>query len=214
MLVLAVVQVFYHLPSELGKKAAMDDVVALDEDLAEARLPAGVILQVELVKAVEDVLVGVHIEGVDVEVVRRQVQALKNLFQGQVLAVAEDHHLVGLLLQLGFYEAQQVLLMHAGRVVDVSVHLAYIVEVTVWGSLLRQKLLIRIKHAVQVELLLQQLQAMVAQRLDGPHGDDLQHLVHVREEFHRGAGRRAQQLLVCVVRPYMHHAAHHCKVML
>lgn len=35
----------------------------------------------------EDVLVGVHVQGVDVEVVRREVQALKHLAQGEVLAV-------------------------------------------------------------------------------------------------------------------------------
>ena len=34
---------------------------------------------------------GVHVEGVNAEVVRRQLQALKNLFQRQILAVPVYH---------------------------------------------------------------------------------------------------------------------------
>lgn len=42
------------------------------------------------------------------------------------------------------------------------------------STLLRQKLLVRVQHDVQVELLLQKLQSVVAEALDGPHGRDLQ----------------------------------------
>ena len=41
----------------------------LDEDLAEAGLAAGVVLEVELVEAVEGVLVRMHVQGVHVQVV-------------------------------------------------------------------------------------------------------------------------------------------------
>ena len=44
----------------------------LDEDLAQARLAARVVLQVELVESVEDVFVRVHVQRVDVEVVPAQ----------------------------------------------------------------------------------------------------------------------------------------------
>ena len=45
---------------------------------------------VELVEAVERVLVRVHVERVDGEVVRRQIERLEDLREGEVLAVAVD----------------------------------------------------------------------------------------------------------------------------
>lgn len=44
-----------------------------------------------------------------------------------------------------------------------------------WCSLLGQELLICIQHDVQIELLLQQHQAVMAEALDGTHGRDLAH---------------------------------------
>ena len=41
----------------------------LDEDLPKPRLPKGVVLQVEAVKAVEGVLVGMHVQRVHVQVI-------------------------------------------------------------------------------------------------------------------------------------------------
>jgi hypothetical protein len=58
----------------------VDEVVLLDEDLAQPALAAGVVFEVELVKAVERVFVGVHVERVDVEVVARHRQRVKHLF--------------------------------------------------------------------------------------------------------------------------------------
>ena len=69
----------------------MDIIIRLQEDLAQPRLADRVVLQVELVEAVERVLVRVHVERVDREVVRGQVQRLEHLFQRQLLAVAVDH---------------------------------------------------------------------------------------------------------------------------
>ena len=54
-------------------------------------------------------------------------------------------------------------------------HLADIVEVSVRCGLLGQELLVSIEHDMQVELLLQQHEAMVAEALDGAHGRDLAH---------------------------------------
>lgn len=59
----------------------------LDEDLAQPALPKGVVLEVEAVEALEDVLVGVDVQHVHIEVVGREVERLKHLAQGQVLAV-------------------------------------------------------------------------------------------------------------------------------
>lgn len=52
-----------------------------------------------------------------------EVEGLKDLEQGEVLAVPEDDHLPRLLAQLAFDEAQQVLLVHARAVVHMRVHL-------------------------------------------------------------------------------------------
>ena len=51
------------------KMSLSGQVHLLDEDLAEARLAARVVLQVELVEAMENVLVGMHVEGVHIQVV-------------------------------------------------------------------------------------------------------------------------------------------------
>ena len=54
-------------------------------------------------------------------------------------------------------------------------HLSDVVEVAVRGGLLREELLVGIQLLVQAELLLQQHQAVVAERLGGAHGRDPQH---------------------------------------
>lgn len=54
-------------------------------------------------------------------------------------------------------------------------HLADIVEVSVRRSLLGQELLVSVEHDMQVELLLQQHEAVVAEALDGAHGSNLAH---------------------------------------
>ena len=54
-----------------------------------------------------------------------ELQRLKDLGKRQVLAVPEDDQLVGLLAQLALDEAQEVLLVHAGTVMHVGVHLSH-----------------------------------------------------------------------------------------
>lgn len=68
-----------------------------------------------------------------------EVEGLEDLLERQPLAVPEDDHLVRLLSQLAFDEAQQVLLVHAGAVVHVCVHLDK-VKTHSCGVLLRGKL--------------------------------------------------------------------------
>lgn len=52
-----------------------------------------------------------------------EVEGLKDLQQGEVLAVSEDDHLPWLLTQLALDEAQQVLLVHARAVMHMRIHL-------------------------------------------------------------------------------------------
>mmetsp|Transcript_1918 Transcript_1918/g.6623 ORF Transcript_1918/g.6623 Transcript_1918/m.6623 type:complete len:203 (+) Transcript_1918:622-1230(+) len=96
-LVLAHLEVVDHLLGHLGNVAPGDEVVRLEEDLAQAALACGVVLEVELVEAVEGV-VGVHVQRVDGQIVRRQTQRLEHLPQGHEAPVAEHHHFVSMTL--------------------------------------------------------------------------------------------------------------------
>lgn len=121
-------------------------VVSLDEDLPQNRLTDGVVLRVELIKAVERVAIlkgtkaikpylflgtasrwchsyRVHVQSVDAEIESRQVHALEHLFEGLTSAVLDVDDLPGVFLHGSLDESQQVLLIHAGRCVYVCVHL-------------------------------------------------------------------------------------------
>lgn len=50
----------------------------------------------------------VHVKCVDREVIGAQVQRLKHLCEGEVLAVTEDHHLIRLLRDLPLNESQEI----------------------------------------------------------------------------------------------------------
>ena len=63
------------------------------------------------------------VQRVHGEVVGVQVQPLEQLLQGHVLPVHFPHHALGVHTVRVLDEAQQVLLVHAGRRVDVGVHL-------------------------------------------------------------------------------------------
>ena len=72
----------------------------------------------------EGVPVGVHVEHVDGEVVGGEVHGREDLSEGHLTTVGRlAHHLVGVCLHGLLDEAQQVLLVHAGRRVDVGVYL-------------------------------------------------------------------------------------------
>jgi hypothetical protein len=93
-LVLALPEVLHDLVRELGEVAALDEVVRLEEDLTQAALPDRIVLQVELVEALPAVLDRMHVERVDREVVRGQLQRLENLLQGEFLPVTEDDNVL------------------------------------------------------------------------------------------------------------------------
>ncbi len=64
-----------------------------------------------------------HVQRVHAQVKRRQVHVLEHLHQRLAVAALHVHDLVWVFLHCAFNEAQQVLLVHAGRRVDVRVHL-------------------------------------------------------------------------------------------
>lgn len=141
-----------HL-DDVGKVFPLDMVVSLDEDLPQDGLTDGVVLGVELIKAVEcvPVLKGmrtvkpqpcaaqapppphgrspllqpyrVHVQSVYAQVEGRQVHALKHLLEGLASAVLDVDDLPGVFLHRSLDESQQVLLIHAGRRMYVCVHL-------------------------------------------------------------------------------------------
>lgn len=65
----------------------------------------------------------VHVECVDAEVIGRQVHVLEHLHQCVSSTVLHAHDLVRVFLHRSLDEAQEMLLVHAGRGVDVCVHL-------------------------------------------------------------------------------------------
>lgn len=76
-----------------------------------------------------------HIQGINAEMVGREPQTLKHLLQGELVAVTVDDDILWGLLHLGLDEAEKMLLVHAGRVVHVGVHLSHVVEVTMGHAL-------------------------------------------------------------------------------
>lgn len=71
-----------------------------------------------------------------------------------------------------------------------SPHLADVVEVTVRRALLRQELFVGIELHVQVELLLQQQQPVVTERLDRAHAGNAQNPAQMGSKLEKGATTR------------------------
>ena len=61
-------------------------------------------------------------------------------------------------------------------------HLADVVEVSVRRGLLGKELLVSIEHDMQIKLLFQQHEAMVAEALDGAHGSNFAHPVCLKQD--------------------------------
>ena len=64
-----------------------------------------------------------HVQGVHGEVVRVHVEVVEHLSEGELPPCLLQHHPLRLRLVGGLDEVEQVLLGHAGRCVNVSVHL-------------------------------------------------------------------------------------------
>ena len=76
-----------------------------------------------------------HIQGVNTEIICSEVDTRKHFCQSQVFAVPIQHHFVWAFLHFALNEPQQMLLVHAGRMVYVSIHLAHIVKISVRHTL-------------------------------------------------------------------------------
>ena len=95
----------------------------------------------------ERILVSVHVQCINRQVVCCKMQGLEHLFQGKFLSITENDDVLGIkcqqvrvymmrnahmgvVLHFGFDETQQVLLVHAARVVNVRVDFSEVVEIT------------------------------------------------------------------------------------
>ena len=107
-----------------------------------------------------------HSQFVNAEVECGQVELVEDLIErhGALLCVIEDDHITAC-LHLLLDKAQQVLLVHARSGVDVRVHFAHIVEVSVWHRFLLTDLLELVEHTMKLELGLQVMQTPVAEGL-------------------------------------------------
>ena len=65
---------------KLCKIAALDIVVCLEKYLTQSRFAYRVIFQVELVEAMERILMCMHVEGINRQIIRCQCERLKYLF--------------------------------------------------------------------------------------------------------------------------------------
>jgi hypothetical protein len=90
--VLAVLELFHQLVRHLREIAALDEIVGLEEYLAQSRLADGIVLEIELVEAVEDAIVCVHVQSIHCQVVGCQSDALEHFLQREVFVVTEYHH--------------------------------------------------------------------------------------------------------------------------
>jgi hypothetical protein len=99
---------------------------------------------------------------VDAQVVRGQVEILKDLVQGHGPFFGMiQHDRVPIRLHLLLYESQQMLLIHARSRVNVRVDLAHIVKVPMWHALLLAHLLELVQHTVQLKLGLEIVQSSI-----------------------------------------------------
>ena len=81
----------------------------------------------------------VTVQHVDSEVIRGQIHRLEHLVEGHDLVVDLAHTDLGICLDALLDEPEEMLLVHAGRTVNVGVHFSHVVEISMgYGLLLRQ----------------------------------------------------------------------------
>jgi len=97
----------------------------------------------------------VHVHGINAEIVGRQVQTLKDLLQRQFFPVTEDHQILWRFSHLCLDESQQMLLIHTRAMMNVSIHLSHVVEITMGHPFDLGQLLILVQKDVHVPLALQ-----------------------------------------------------------
>jgi hypothetical protein len=72
------------------------------------------------------------------------------------------------MLQFGFDKAEEMLLVHAGRVVDVCVYFSDVVVISVWNTLRIEHFLSLIQEDIEIPLPVEVLQSLVGKSLALP----------------------------------------------
>ena len=89
-----------------------------------------------------------HIQCINTEIVRGQVDTLKHFPKCEVLAVPKEYVFIWTLLHLAFNKSQEMLLVHAGRMMDMCINLSYIVEIPMRNPLCVCSLLVLVKKSI------------------------------------------------------------------
>ena len=100
-----------------------------------------------------------HIKCINTEIISRQIDTLENFLQSQMLAISEHHHLIWTFLHLTLDESKQMLLVHTSGVMNVSINLSDIVEVSVWHLLAVCSLLVFVEEVIEVEFAFEVLES-------------------------------------------------------
>jgi hypothetical protein len=95
-----------------------------------------------------------HIQSINTEVVSCQADAGENLGQCQMHPISVKNYFIGKLLHLALDESKQVFLVHACGVMDVSVNLANVIEISVRNLLAICGFLVFVDERVKVEFAL------------------------------------------------------------
>ena len=104
-----------------------------------------------------------HVYG---EVIRGQVHRLEHLVEGHDLVVDLAHPHLGVCLDALLDEPEEMLLVHAGRAVDVGVHFSHVVEISVGDGLLLRQLPDLIEEDVELVFGLKILQTLETETLE------------------------------------------------
>ncbi|KAI7001276.1 AMP deaminase [Hortaea werneckii] len=115
-LVLAAFQVGHDFLGDFSQVTAVNEIVSLEENRSQSTFSNRIVLQIKLVETVEAVCVCVHVQSVDAQVVSSKLDAFEHFPR---------------LFHLALDEAEQMLLVHASRVMHVGVDLPDVVKVTI-----------------------------------------------------------------------------------
>lgn len=85
----------------LGQVSSINIVIRLEENLSQARLSDGIVLQIELIEPMERVLVGVHVESIDREVVGGELQRFEDLLQSEFVPITVDYKVLFTIVTFG-----------------------------------------------------------------------------------------------------------------
>lgn len=99
-----------------------------------------------------------------------------------MLAITKKDHLIWGFPHLAFDEAKEVLLIHACRVVNVSVHLAHVVKIAVRYFFTVRDLLVFVEQRIQLELAFQVGKPLERKAFGWTVGGNIYHGVKIHVE--------------------------------